>query len=272
MGIKPWEELTFRDDYMFKRVMSHKRFCKRMLEKILRIEIRDIRYLEEEKTIKTAYGSKGIRLDVYVEDDRNTVYNVEMQMRKPEKDGLFRRTRYYQSMLDGDLLMAGATYDKLKDTIIIFICPFAILDGRRHVYTFRNVCMEDRETVMPDGATKILLSTKGTMDDVSCDLKAFLEYVDGKMVEDDFVQEIDKKIRDIKTQEAERVSYMTYAMKLMEEREEGREEGRREGRREGENKLARLMTLLLKDGKGQELQEILANEDMRQRLYAQYGI
>ena len=75
--IKPWEELSFQDDYMFKRVMSHKRFCKRMLEKILRIEIRDIRYLEEEKTIKTAHESKGIRLDVYVEDDRNTVYNVD---------------------------------------------------------------------------------------------------------------------------------------------------------------------------------------------------
>ena len=43
-GIKPWEELNFQDDYMFKRVMSHKRFCKRMLEKILRIEIRDLHY------------------------------------------------------------------------------------------------------------------------------------------------------------------------------------------------------------------------------------
>ena len=29
--IKPWEELSFQDDYMFKRVMSHKRFCKRMI-------------------------------------------------------------------------------------------------------------------------------------------------------------------------------------------------------------------------------------------------
>ena len=48
-----------------------------MLEKILQMKIRDIRYLEEEKTIKAAYESKGIRLDVYVEDDKNTVYNVD---------------------------------------------------------------------------------------------------------------------------------------------------------------------------------------------------
>ena len=238
--IKPWEELGFQDDYMFKRIMSHKRYCKKLLEKILRIEIRDIRYLEDEKTIKTAYENKGIRLDVYVEDDKNTVYNVEMQVRKPEKDELFKRTRYYQSMIDGDLLLAGARYDTLKDTIIIFICPFAILDGKRHLYTFRNVCMEDRETVMPDGATKILLSTKGTMDDVASDMKAFLEYLDGKMVEDDFVQEIDKEIKNIKGQEAERVSYMTYAMKIQEERDEARAEGKIEGKIEGiRNLIAR---------------------------------
>ncbi len=77
MAIKPWEELTIRDDYMFKRVMRHKRICKKMIEKILRIQIRDIKYLEEEKTVKTAYVSKGIRLDVYVEDDKNTVYNID---------------------------------------------------------------------------------------------------------------------------------------------------------------------------------------------------
>ena len=115
---------------------------------------------------------------------------------------------------------------------LIFICPFAILDGNRHLHTFRNVCMEDRETVMPDGAAKILLSTKGTMDDVASDMKAFLEYVDGKMVEDDFVQEIDQEIRNIKSQEQERVSYMTYAMKIQEERDEARAEGRAEGKTE----------------------------------------
>lgn len=226
--IKPWEDLTFQDDYMFKRVMSHKRHCKKMLEKILRVKIRDIRYLEEEKTIKTAYESKGIRLDVYVEDDKNTIYNVELQVRKPENDGLFKRARYYQSMIDGDLLMAGAKYDTLKDTIIIFICPFAVLDGKRHIYTFRNICMEDRETVMPDGTTKILLSTKGMLDDITPDMKAFLDYVDGIRGNDEFVQEIEREIEELKKQESERVAYMTYAMKIQEERDEAKKEGKLE--------------------------------------------
>ena len=69
---------------------------------------------------------------------------------------------------------------------------------------FQSVCVEDKETVMPDGTTKILLSSKGQLDDVTPDMKAFLEYVDGKMVEDDFVQEIDQEISNIKSQEQER--------------------------------------------------------------------
>ena len=232
MPIKPWEELTIADDYMFKLVMRRKHICKRMLEKILRVRIRDIVYLEEEKTLKATYAGKGIRLDVYVADDKKTVFCVEMQVRRPEGAGLFCRTRYYQSMIDADLLAAGADYDELNRTYIIFICPFALFDGKRHLYTFRNVCLEDHAVELGDGTTKIFLSTKGKIDDVPADVKAFLEYIDGIASDDDFVTEIHDMIRKLKEQEAERVSYMTYAMKLMEERKEGREEGRMEGKME----------------------------------------
>ena len=70
MAIKPWEELTIRDDYMFKLVMRRKHICKKMLELILQINIRDIRYIEEEKNLKFQYAGKGVRLDVYVADDK----------------------------------------------------------------------------------------------------------------------------------------------------------------------------------------------------------
>ena len=66
-NIKPWEELTIQDDYMFKLVMRRKHICKTMIEKILRIKLADIRYIDEEKTVKPRYESKGVRLDVYVE-------------------------------------------------------------------------------------------------------------------------------------------------------------------------------------------------------------
>lgn len=247
--IKPWEELTICDDYMFKRVMRRKRLCKKMIETILRIRIREIKYIDEERTIQATYGGKGIRMDVYVEDDENTVFNVEMQVRNLREDGLFKRIRYYQAIMDTDLLVVGADYSRLNQTFIIFICPFVILDGRRHIYTFRNVCLEDRNIEMPDGTTRILLSTKGTLDDVPPDLRAFLDYVDGVFsAEDAFVAEIDKEIKEIKSQEVERVRYMTDAIRLADERYAGIEEGIGIGEKQGTDKtnIDHIRTLMKK--------------------------
>ena len=231
--IKPWEELTIRDDYMFKLVMKSRRICKKMLEGTLRIRIAKIRYLETEKSIAAPYRSKGIRLDVYVKDEKDTVYNIEMQIRRLEGDALFKRARYYQSMMDADLLAAGADYDELNKTIIIFICPFDPFGEGRYIYTFENLCMENKDLELRDGATKIFLNTKGTIGDITDTIKAFLRYVDGVVTDNSLGQEIEEEIRKVKLEEGERVNYMTFAMKMMEERKEGRAEGRREGRREG---------------------------------------
>ena len=231
--IKPWEELTIRDDYMFKLVMKSRRICKKMLEGTLRIRIAKIRYLETEKSIAAPYRSKGIRLDVYVKDEKDTVYNIEMQIRRLEGDALFKRARYYQSMMDADLLAAGADYDELNKTIIIFVCPFDPFGEGRYIYTFENLCMENKDLELRDGATKIFLNTKGTIGDITDTIKAFLRYVDGVVTDNSLVQEIEEEIRKVKLEEGERVNYMTFAMKMMEERKEGRAEGRAEGRREG---------------------------------------
>ena len=56
--IKDWQDLTIQDDYMFKLIMSRKRICKKMLEKILRISIDDLVYIEDEKSMKASYDSK----------------------------------------------------------------------------------------------------------------------------------------------------------------------------------------------------------------------
>ena len=231
--IKPWEELTIQDDYMFKLIMSVKRICLRLLQSILHVEIADIRYLETEKSVDARYQGKGVRMDVYVRDDANTVYNIEMQVRMPEGKSLFKRTRYYQSMIDADLLETGADYDDLNKTIIIFICPFDPFGKGRHIYTFRNFCAEDKTLELSDDATKIFLNAKGTLNDVDESIKAFLDYVNGIVCNDPLVRAIDEEIRRIKEENEERVSYMTFAMKMMEERKEGFKEGKAEGLAEG---------------------------------------
>ena len=232
--IKAWEDLTIADDYMFKLVMRHKHICKHLLEIILGVKIRKIKEPETEKAMKNGFESRGIRLDVYVEDDANTLYDVEMQVRQYPDAVLGRRTRYYQSVIDFGALQAGVYYDRLKKSIIIFICPFRLFNSNRHLYTFKNTCQEDTGIILDDGASKIFLSTKGTLDDVSPEVKNFLKFVDGLPVKDKWVDEIQSLIDKLKRTEKEKVDYMTYQMKIAEEREEAKAEGRAEGWAEGQ--------------------------------------
>ena len=62
------------------------------------MEIDHIEYPELQKSIDLDYDAKGVRLDVYVKDGNNTVYNIEMQAIDTKE--LPKRSRYYQSMTD----------------------------------------------------------------------------------------------------------------------------------------------------------------------------
>jgi predicted transposase/invertase (TIGR01784 family) len=95
------KELNLEDDFLFAKVMSDKEVCKELLEEILEIEIEKIEMIEEQKTIDLLLESKGIRLDVYVKDENNTIYNVEMQ--RGNHRNLPKRLRYYQGSIDLDL-------------------------------------------------------------------------------------------------------------------------------------------------------------------------
>ena len=48
---------------------------------------------ENQKVIDLLLDSKGIRLDIYLKDEKDTVYNVEMQRGKHKN--LPKRLRYY---------------------------------------------------------------------------------------------------------------------------------------------------------------------------------
>ena len=96
MPLKPIEELTFTDDYMFGYVMRNPEICKGLLERLLKIKIERLEYPELQKSISPYYESKGIRLDVYVKDS-DKIYDIEIQNGK--NINLCKRTRYYQSMI-----------------------------------------------------------------------------------------------------------------------------------------------------------------------------
>ena len=77
--IKPLEELTIMDDYMFGIVMREKENLKPLLERILQKKLTEIQFVELQKTEKEGYLSRGVRLDLYAKDENGQIYNVEVQ-------------------------------------------------------------------------------------------------------------------------------------------------------------------------------------------------
>ena len=235
MYIKSFDELTFQDNFIFQKVMLKKHICKAVLERLLDISIKDIVYIHEEKNLDVRWDTKSVRLDVFVNDDKGTVFNIEMQTSK-DMEELVKRTRFYQSILDMYHIQKGQKYTTLNDSYIIFICTFPVFTGERHKYTFKNICIEDYDIALNDGATKLFLSTKGTQNDVSKPLQAFLDYIDGQEATDELLRDIDDAVHEVKHCEAWKEEYSMLSMDHYKYWKEGMAEGIAEGLAQGEAK------------------------------------
>ncbi len=118
-----WEELSISNDFLFGKVMQNPKLCKELLQRILPdLNIERIEYPELQKSINMDMDARSVRLDVYVKDEKEVVYDIEMQVSHTKE--LPKRSWYYQSMIDLQLIDKGQLYDELKRSYVIFVCPF----------------------------------------------------------------------------------------------------------------------------------------------------
>ena len=227
---KKFEQLEIRDDFMFSVIMRNPRYCKPFLECILGVKISHIEYPISQETIDITADAKSVRLDIYVEDSENTVYNAEMQT--VENRNIPKRTRYYQGMIDLNILEKGENYKSLKKSFVIFICTFDLFGKGRHIYTFENRCIQDTSLSLGDDTIKIILNTKGTMDDVTPELKSLLDFIDGEEPRDEFTKELEAAVKTVRKNEKWRLDYMTLQMNYQEKYEQGIEQGREQSNRQ----------------------------------------
>ncbi|HJA47444.1 MAG TPA: Rpn family recombination-promoting nuclease/putative transposase [Candidatus Limosilactobacillus excrementigallinarum] len=238
------EKISIQDGYVFGSVMSNLHLCKHLIQIILPdLKVKEIKFPVLEKGVQEDPHSHGVRFDVYTEDS-NAVYEIDMQVRKTK--ALPQRIRYYQGRIDSDLLSHGDSYERLKQTYVIFICPFDPFGNGLCKYEFQNVCINNPRIRMNDGRTVIFLNTKGTANDVSQPLQNFLQYVDNKDVQDDsYVKEIASYIHRFSRNVKWRNGYMDNKTHMMfhdeDVREAGIEEGIARGKKETLVKTVRLL-------------------------------
>ena len=214
------------------------------------LEITELSTVQVQKTVKLALHLRGVRFDVFTIMVRN-IFDLEMQ--KEKLKDLFRRTHAYHIVCGHDALniadlKESGNYENLPDVYVVFIClfdPFSEYDGSgRHMYTFEMLCTKEPNIALNDGIHTVFLNAKGKKDDISPELKRFLDFVATNKIitengedADPFISILDQRINEAK----ENIKWRREFMKLLtvedeiraKVREQERAEGRAEGRNEG---------------------------------------
>ena len=235
MYFKPFEELTFSDDFMFGKVMQDPEICSGVIERLLHIKIDRLEYPQLQKVISPYYTSRGIRLDVYVKDS-DRVFDIEMQ--STPQDALEKRMRYYQSMLDIDDLIRGSNYDELKESYVIFICkssPFKkdSPDWNHSVYKMETMCRDYPDLIFNDSAYKLIYNASAYKTEKDPELRAFLNFVCRNNADDSFTRKITSLIDKIKQNEINKTEYMSMNIHEYDKFRAGKKEGIAEGIKKG---------------------------------------
>lgn len=230
---KTLQELTFKDNFMFAAVMMDEDNAKGVLERALDIVI-DHLEISYEKSIVYNPEYRGIRLDVYLKDEKNTHFDVEMQV---ADKSIIKRARYYHSQIDMELLGTGIGYEELPEAYVIFICDFDPIGLKKYKYSIRQTIEEDESFSYNDGSHTVYLSTVGTNEDeVSESLVNFLKYAGAGLEEskfdysDEFVSRLQKSVEKIKYDREFGRRYMLIEELMKDEYNAGKAEGKKEGK------------------------------------------
>ena len=232
-----WENLTLANDFMFGKVMRDPELCTEMIRRILpEMDIGHIEFTQSQKSVKHSFDTRGVRFDVFSKFDSRKLFDTEVQT--TSQTYMTRRTRAYHiamgmEALETDTLKTSGSYGEMPDTFVIFICTFDPFGLGLHKYTFSNICHEVDGLKLNDGAATIFLNACGKSDDISGELRAFLDFMLGKSSSDPFIKRLSEQMNIAKLNAKWRRVYMLNLLHDHEVRIEGRAEGRIEGRNEG---------------------------------------
>ena len=228
------DNIPIADDILFTTVISNEEIAKSLLESILNVTVTKITRIERESQRSEVSNLRGVRFDVYIEDDK-TAYDIEIQT--SNNSDLPKRTRFYQAKNDIHMLRKGEKhFSKLKKSYIIFICtfhPFEDSDTNECIYTFENICLTNNKVIkLKDDAYRVFVNSECDLDKIkNNNLKAFIELIkDGfhTNTESPLTNKILNEIDRVKRNEGWRTDYMTQKERDLDMIHRGQQEGRQE--------------------------------------------
>ena len=158
---KTLKDLNLLDRFLFSQAADDPDTMRDMLDIILGREVVLKLLPHTEKEQRTHPLNRYVRLDVWAMDEEERIYNTEVQ--KEDTGNLPKRSRFYQALIDSNLLKPGEVgFQRLNPVYIILICPFDLFGyGWLYRYTFQMQCKEVPELSLQDDAVRIFLNTRG---------------------------------------------------------------------------------------------------------------
>ena len=209
--MKSFEDLRFRDDFMFGKVMEDPELCREVLECLLQRPVGRLKELETQKEFRYTADGKPIRLDVYNEDSDRIIYDAEMENlnhKSVKSHELPKRSRFYQGSIDVDYMNKGNSYKRLPESDILFICTFDPFKRGLSQYTFRERCDEDTGLLLGDGTVKIFFNCCYQGKDIAGGLRELYDYILTDRAESELTRKIDRAVAKSRKNEVWRTQYM----------------------------------------------------------------
>ena len=121
---KQLNDLTLLDRFLFASVMEDEETLELALSIIMGEEVHLRQPNQVEKEFRTMPWLRSVRLDVYNVDDKDRLYDAEVQERNT--GNLAKRSRFYQALIDSTLLPPGrgVSFNQLPASYLIMIMPF----------------------------------------------------------------------------------------------------------------------------------------------------
>lgn len=230
-----WNSLTISDDYIFGRVFSDATLCKKLIELLLNVKVKELSVPPEyQKNFQAGINSRGVRFDVFTES-ASEAFDIEIQTTK--QTDLPLRMRYYQSSMDTSLIKKGQRFSDLKQTYVLFISTVDQFGYGEPVYEIESSVKSHPEYQFDDKRKEVVYNINAFKKMKNDAVKSFLEYIATGEAKMDFEKEIDDKVVEVKDDEYWKNNYINIQMwkmdAIMEGERRGKTIGMQEGRKEG---------------------------------------
>ena len=238
------EDLNMIDAFLFDKATASVKnaitISKVIIKRATGLDVQNI-VVETEKQIPGMdLNKRGVRLDVYLtEEDMKAGKDIlrlfDIEPNNYYEPDLPRRSRFYQSLIDSQLLPTDTPFRKLPDIFMIWILPYDPFGDDRMIYTVKNMVVENNQIVYNDGSTKLFLYTKGTKGGSKelKDLLTYMEHTTFANAVDSDLKEIQEIVDNVKADSRERERFMTLQEMIYYEKRDSREAGYQDGQEVG---------------------------------------